>query len=112
MQELNSFYRGVLATTDHAPVIAAADVAAAPALEVVGRRGSAAALAARSKGIQLRAEDARPAALIGDEESAQAGQGHESRHVDRIRHANGTQEAPAVVDQPDQSKYLSSTARV
>jgi len=71
MQELNTFYRGVLATTDHAPVIAAADVATAPALGVVGKAAATAAAldSPVEEEIQLRAEDARaPQALIGDEE--------------------------------------------
>jgi hypothetical protein len=70
MQELNAFYRGVLATADHAPVIAAADVAAAP-LEVIGKAAATAAAldSPVEEEIQLRAEDAHaPQSLIGDQE--------------------------------------------
>jgi hypothetical protein len=69
MQELNAFYRGVLATGDSAPVMAAAE-AAAP-LEVVGKAAATAAAldSPVEEEIQLRAEDARaPQNLIGDEE--------------------------------------------
>jgi hypothetical protein len=72
MHELNTFYRGVLATTDHAPVIAAADVAASPAPDTAGKAAATAAAldSPVEEEIQLRAEAARsPAeAVIDDEE--------------------------------------------
>ena len=69
MQELNVFYRGVLAVADSAPVIAAAE-SAAP-LEVVGKAAATAAAldSPVEEEIQLRAEDARaPQVLVGDED--------------------------------------------
>ena len=69
MQELNAFYRGVLATTDSAPVMAAAE-AAAP-LEAAGKAAATAAAldSPVEEEIQLRAEDAHaPQNQIGDEE--------------------------------------------
>jgi hypothetical protein len=69
MQELNAFYRGVLATTDQAPVMAVAE-ATAP-LEGVGKAAATAAAldSPVEEEIQLRAEDARaPQDLIDDEE--------------------------------------------
>ena len=68
MQELNAFYRGVLATAEQA-VMAPAE-AAAP-LEGVGKAAATAAAldSPVEEEIQLRAEDARaPQSLIGDEE--------------------------------------------
>jgi len=69
MQELNVFYRGVLAAADGAPVIAAAE-AAAP-LEAVGKAAATAAAldSPVEEEIHLRAEDARaPQTFLDDEE--------------------------------------------
>ena len=69
MQELNVFYRGVLAVADGAPVIAAAE--SATPLDVVGKAAATAAAldSPVEEEIQLRAEDERaPQILVGDEE--------------------------------------------
>lgn len=69
MQELNAFYRGVLATTDQTPVIAAAE-AAAP-LEGIGKAAATAAAldSPVEEEIHLREEDARaPQQTLDDEE--------------------------------------------
>jgi len=69
MQELNAFYRGVLAMTDSTPVIAAAE-AAAPLAGLGKAAATAAALDSPvEEEIQLREEDARaPQHTLGDEE--------------------------------------------
>jgi hypothetical protein len=69
MQELNAFYRGVLATTDQAPVMAAAE--AATPLQAAGKAAATAAAldSPVEEEIQLRKEDARaPQQQLGEEE--------------------------------------------
>jgi hypothetical protein len=110
MQELNNFYRGVLATTDSTPVIAAAE-AASPLASAAGKAAATAAAldSPVEEEIQLREEDARaPQHTLGDEEEClrQARDMKVGMWVE-FTDANGTKErAKLSWISPISSKYL------